>query len=218
MYLTSCEPAEHESLVAEGLLTGEPCGPPCWQRLVPGVSTLEEVDQVLRSSEYVASGSLYRDWFGDTLSISWRPRWQSRGDNRFVLRGYVLQHMKMYVDPEVTLGQVVDKCGPADKFQAGRSVHPEPVYIAVDLFYGELGMMLELRLPEDDRELRPDADIVRVHYFERAPLEDVLVTLAWGEGAALGDDQLQVLEQWLKGWHDWQGYGTVQLTYHFGGE
>jgi hypothetical protein len=126
--------------------------------------------------------------------------------------------MKMYVEPEVTLGQVVDKWGPPDNFQAGRSLHPEPVYIAVDLFYRELGMMLELQLSGDDRQLTPDEEIVRVHYFEPAPLEQVLVTLAWGKGRPLEDDEVLLLTQWLEGWHDWEGYGSVELTYQFGEE
>jgi hypothetical protein len=216
--IAACVGCGESTRLDMSLLTGEPCEPPCWQGLVPGVSTLEEVDQVLTGSEYVAPGSIYKDWYGDILSVLWRPRWQSPADNRFVLRGNVLQHMKMYVEPEVTLGQVVDKWGPPDKFQAGRSLHPEPVYIAVDLFYRELGMMVELRLPEDDRQLTPDEEIVRVHYFEPAPLEEVLVTLVWGEGQPPTEEQREVLELWLAGWHDWQGYGTVELTYHFGEE
>jgi hypothetical protein len=200
------------------LLTGEPCEPPCWQGLVPGVSTLGEVDHVLSTSPYVAPGSVYRDSYGDILSVLWRPRWQSPADNRFVVRGELLQDIQMYVEPDVTIGQVVDRWGPPDRFQAGRSMHPEPVYVAVDLFYRELGMMVQLELSANDPELTREAEIARVHYFEPAPLDEVLAGLVWGKGAVLGEEQVQALEHWLEGWQDWEGYGPVELTYQFGAE
>ncbi|NIN68634.1 MAG: hypothetical protein GTO63_28795, partial [Anaerolineae bacterium] len=105
IYLTSCERAEHEPLVAEGLLTGEPCGPPCWQGLVPGTSTEAEVDEFLAASEYVDGVSKEEYW--KTHDIRWRPRRQIPGrDNSFAARNGMLIIMRMYLDSEVTLGQV----------------------------------------------------------------------------------------------------------------
>ncbi|HJX37965.1 MAG TPA: hypothetical protein VJ714_05165 [Anaerolineae bacterium] len=179
---------------------------------------MEDIDYVLSTSPYVARGSVYRDSYGDILSVLWRPRWQSPADNRFVVRGKLLQDIQMYVEPDVTIGQVVDRWGPPEKFQAGRSMHPEPVYIAVDLFYRGLGMMVELELSADDPELTREEEIVRVHYFQPAPLDEVLAGLVWGKGAVLGDDQVKALQHWLEGWEDWKGYGHVELTYQFGAE
>lgn len=207
-YLTSCEPAEHEPLVAEGLLTGEPCGPPCWQGLVPGTSTEAEVDEFLAASEYVDGVSKEEYW--KTHAIRWRPRRQIPGrNNSFAARNGMLIIMRMYVDTQVTLGQVVDRYGPPDKFESRLSPHPGPVYIVVDLFYREHGMMVELELSEDDPELRPETEVVIVEYYEPAPLEEVLLTSAWGYAKPRTQDELEWVKKSLENWYDWEGYGSV---------
>lgn len=210
--VNSCSPAQ-ERLVAKGLVEGEPCAPPCWQGLVPGVSTQEEVEELLRTSRYVDPESIYKDTQWGPVAIWWQRRWQTQGENSFTVQDGVLEVMSMYLDSQVTVEQLMNRYGPPDKFAADFSVHPEPVYIVVHLFYRELGMMLELRLSEDDRELSPEAEIVRIRYFEPAALDDLRVTLVWGKGRVLEDDQLELLEQWLQGWHDWQGYGTLEPNY-----
>ena len=196
MYLTCCVPADHKPLVAGGLLAGEPCGPPCWQGLVPGTSTEAEVDEFLATSEYVEPG-IEKSRYPGGLEIRWYPRWPRCEQSIFDVQDGVLQIMRMHVDSRVTLGQVVDRYGPPDQFASGRRVL---------LFYRQLGMMLEFR---DDLELRPETEVVAVEYYEPAPLEDVLVAHAWGKGKPLTEEQREVLEKWLQGWHDWEGYGSV---------
>jgi hypothetical protein len=196
MYLTSCQLADHEPLVAQGLLAGEPCGPPCWQGLVPGTSTAAEVDEFLATSEYVEPGVEKGRYVGG-MEIRWYPRWPHRGQNIFDLQDGVLQIMRMQVDSSVTLEQLMDRYGPPDKIASGEIVL---------LFYREFGMMLEFRL---DLELRSETEVLAVEYYEPAPLGDVLVTRAWGKGKLRTEEQRAVLEKWLRGWHDWEGYGRV---------
>lgn len=193
--LCSCAP-KPEPLVAQGLLTGEPCSPPCWQGLVPGKSAEAEIDEFLRTSEYVGPG-VERGRYAGRLEIRWHPRWPHRGENTFYLQDGVLQMMRVHIDSRVTLGQLVDRYGPPDKLTAGRRVL---------LFHHALGMMLEL---PDVIELTPQTEIVAVEYYEPASLQDVLVAHAWGKGKPLTEDQREVLRQWLRGWHDWEEYGSA---------
>jgi hypothetical protein len=193
--VTSCAVAS-EPLVARGLLTGEPCGPPCWQGLVPGKSTEAEISEFLTTSGYTGPG-VERSGYAGPVVIQWHPRWPHRGQNTFYLQDGVLQIIRMHVDCRVTLGEVVNRYGPPDKLATGRRVLP---------FHRSLGMMLEL---PDVVELTPETRIVAVKYYQPASLHDVLAVNAWGQGKVLTQRQRDQLREWLRGWHDWQGYGSA---------
>ena len=203
--LYSC--STDETLVANGLLTGEPCGPPCWQGLVPGVSTEEEVDGFLRTNEYVDFHTVYEDSYEGGVAVRWQRRGQTDAWNMFDVQDGVLEVMRMYPDSEVVLEQLIDRYGAPDKFEAGLVMLDGPVHTKVDLFYRDLGMMIELHLPAEGPELRPETRVVRIQYFQPDALEDVLATIWLKKGASLADLELQ----WLEDWRDWQGYGPVQL-------
>ena len=209
--LASPTPAE-DGLVGKGLLLGEPCSPPCWQGLVPGVSTQEDVDEFLTTSEYVGRYTTGPGRYEGIVLIRWRPRgigWEAGRWNTFDVQDGILEIMSMYTDTEVRLGQLVDTYGPPDKFEASLSLHPEPVYILVGLFYSELGMIPDLHLTLDDPQLTPETKVIRVWYLEPGPLENTLATLEGKKGQPLEGFELE----WLEDWHDWKGYGPVELSY-----
>ncbi len=215
MYLTSCQLAEHKPLVAEGLLTGEPCGPPCWQGLVPGSSTEDDVRQFLRSGKYavgpyaVHPGMAIQDGVLSLTEGLVVMRWDRRGlggqKNVFDIQDGVLSLMSMYTDSEVTVEQVVRRYGTPDKYEAGLKMSGR-IHTVVSLFYREAGMMLDLYLYDEVPQLRPETQVARVWYFEAVPLEEAVATVAGKKGRPLEDFELERLEHW----HDWQGYGPVE--------
>jgi hypothetical protein len=204
--IASCG-ATGETLVANGLLTGEPCAPPCWQGLIPGVSTEEEVDRFLRTSQYVDTHTVSEDGYESGVAISWQRRGQGGAWNIFDLQDGVLQVIRMYCDSEVVLEQLIDRYGSPDMFEAGLVMLDGPVHTKVDLFYRGLGMMVELRLPGDRPVLSPDTRVIKVQYFEPGALEEVLATIWLKKGVSLADLELR----WLEDWRQWQGYGPVEL-------
>ena len=204
--VTSCAVTQ-EPLVAQGLLTGEPCGPPCWQGLVPGVSSEEEVDELLRTNEYVHFHTVYDDRYEGGVATRWQRRGQTGAWNMFDVQDGVLEVMRMYCDSEVLLEQLIDRYGAPDKFEAGLVMLDGPVHTKVDLFYLELGMMIELHLPADGPVLSPDTRVLKIQYFEPDALEDVLATIWLKKGVSLADLELR----WLEDWRDWQGYGPLEV-------
>ena len=203
--LSSCAP-KPEPLVAQGLLTGETCGPPCFQGLVPGSSTEEEVRRFLRSGEYAVGPYAVIDRSEEGLLIMlWDRRGLDGQKNEFQMQDDVLSLMSMYVDSDITLEQVLDRYGAPDNLRAGLKMSGR-VYTVVSLFYREVGTILELHLYDELPLLKPDAKVVRVWYFEPAPLEQAVAVLAGKRGQAQEDFELE----WLAHWHDWQGYGVVE--------
>jgi hypothetical protein len=199
--------ATQEPLVAQGLLEGEPCGPPCFQGLVPGSSTEGDVRQFLRSGGYAVGpyAVIERSQQG-VLVLTWDRRGLGGQKNEFQIQGDVLSLTSMYVDSDVTLEQVVNRYGAPDKSAANLNLSGR-VHTLVGLFYREVGMILDLYLYEDVPQLKPEAKVARVWYFEPVSLEEAIAVLAGKKGQPLEDFELEQLGHW----RDWQGYGAVEL-------
>lgn len=208
--VTSCAVTQ-EALVAQGLLTGEPCSPPCFQGLVPGSSTEHDVRQFLRSDEYaVGPYTVIERSQEGVLVMMWDRRGLGGQKNEFQIQDDILSLMSMYVDSDVTLEQVVDRYGAPDKFAAGLRMSGR-VHTVVGLFYREVGMILDVHLYDVVPHLKPDTKVVRAWYFEPVPLEEAIAVLAGKKGQSLEDFELEQLDYW----HAWQGYGAVEPDHSF---
>ncbi len=91
------------------LITGAPCAPPCWQGLVPGVTTAQEIELFLESSPYVTEwvkeaqedgGVIYR-W-------QWGPPHEAAVANALHTQDKILTQIVLTPDLPITLGEAVD--------------------------------------------------------------------------------------------------------------
>jgi hypothetical protein len=193
------------------LLTGEPCEPPCWQGLTPGVSTEEEVNDFLRSSELVDQASIFRgevtrdrgevvgttiQWWS-TANMSNVPR--QFGNDCLITEG-LLQDLIIWLDSEVTLEDLLERYGAPVKFTAWME-GVESRYVKVTLLYPRYGFEATLIIRQGEVELRPDSEIVRVWYFRSASQLDEYLRLCREIGNLWSEDTLQ----------DWHGYGPIDL-------
>ena len=208
-----CGEAPQGHVVPEdtSLLTGEPCEPPCWQGLTPGVSTEEEVQEFLRSSELVDQSCIFRGQVtrGSGEVVGTTIQWWSTANMSNVPRQFgndctiedgLLQHMTIWLDCEVTLEDLLQRYGAPAKFTAWRE-GVERSYVKVSLFYPRDGFEAILIIPHDDVQLRQDSEIVRVWYFRSASQLDEYLRLCREIGNLWSEDTLQ----------DWHGYGPIDL-------
>jgi len=192
------------------LLTGEPCEPPCWQGLTPGQSTLQEVNEFMRTSGFVNPGSVHRSqlhrsgqWVG--VSIWWRSTVGGGSrSNKFIVEGGVLDSVTIYPDYVLTLQRLIDRYGPPERYVAGLPISG-PLYYEVTLFYPTYGFTTELVVPYDDGTLQPETRVASVWYFRAATMER-FVELGCEAGYLGGapDKSLEALR-------DWPGYGPIEL-------
>jgi hypothetical protein len=196
------------------LLTGKPCEPPCWQGLVPELSTEDDVNVFLETSKFVDRESIFRGEIttgsGDVIGIS--VQWRSsagdygvQGANSFDIEGGVLRSIETYLDFEVTLEELLERYGPPTRLRA-RFAEIQRVDAEVTLYYPELGLIARLYIePSGDHfELQPECTIQRVWYFSPQPLED-LCDLS---GAIPFPDKPEHIDTVLQ---RWQGYGPIEL-------
>jgi hypothetical protein len=198
--------------VDTSLLTGEPCEPPGWQGLTPGVSTEEEVEEFLRSSELVDQSSIFRgevtrdrgEVVGTTIQW-WSAANMSNVPRQFgndcLIMGGFLQDLIIWLDSQVTLQDLLERYGEPAKFTAWLEGVESP-YVKVTLFYPRRGFEATLIIRQGEVELRPDSEIARVWYFRSASQMDEYFRLRREIGYQWSEDLLQ----------DWHGYGPIDLV------
>ncbi len=202
-WLTSCGLT---GPVDRSLLTGEPCEPPCWQGLVPGVSTEQEVESALRASEYVDPDSVYPERSGGARIISWESTawWTASAEpNAFILDGDTLMVISMQLDYELTLEDLLDRYGPPHKVWTQWRDWGS-VDALVNLYYPSIGLIPQLVLEPSagQHELEPHSQVIRVWYCPGSSLEG-LADL----GSSIPFPPREYMESAL---HDWAGYGTLK--------
>jgi hypothetical protein len=189
------------------LLSGEPCEPPCWQGLVPGFSTAQEVEDVLAASEYVKQDSVERERWGGFRTIWWESTasWASgSGRNAAVIKGEMLQVLMICVDYKLTLENIVDRYGTPEKLWASWA-WPGGVEAAVTLYYPGEGLAVGLVLQPANgyHELEPDSKVTVVWYFAPTSLEGLI---------DLGDSILFPPKEYVDTeLADWKGYGPIEV-------
>jgi len=193
--------------VDRSLLSGDPCQPPCWQGLVPGVSTVQEVEDVLAGSEYVKQESVTRERWGGFSTIWWESAvsWASgSGRNAAVMKGEMLQILMICLDYELALEDIVERYGAPEKLWASWA-WPGGVEVAVRLYYPAEGLTFALVLQPSNgyHELEPGSKVTVVRYFAPTSLEG-LIDL----GESIPFPPREYMDTELA---DWQGYGPIEV-------
>lgn len=191
--------------VDTSLLTGEPCEPPCWQGLVPGVSTEDQIMKYVQDSDYV--GNQYRDTHGRETIIWWQSSLRGREQatsNAFGIREGMLTGMVIYLDYELALDQLLTRYGPPEKLWAQWRAGGSAVAL-VNLYYPTEGFIPQLELEPADgyHELRAEDRVTCVWYFPPTTLEE-LPNL----GASIPFPPREYMDTDLL---DWEGYGRIHV-------
>lgn len=174
-----------------GILSDEPCAPPCWQGITPGtvVDRLVLVQQLRKISSI---RSVQED--GNTVKWFWNNQ---RGVNTiYIGRDNVVQSISLQVDFELTVEDIIGKYGPPDAVNAAPFGYGENVYILMNLFYPQHGLTCRIQvLPYNNPVLEPHSVVYEVTYSTTA--ESVY---SWFSAKA-EDMYLQ----------PWPGYGELDI-------
>jgi len=195
------------------LLTGEPCEPPCWQGLTPGESTEEDVAEFMRTTRFVDARTVRRSSYtrvtrgGEEVAgviVHWCGSSGLGTCSDFSIEEGVLKYIRMWPYPGVTLGGLIDRYGPPEKYRAILQGF-ERRWVDVTLFYPTHGFTTYLVLDYDDATPQPQTRVTSVWYLRAAPLERFLeLRYEAGSGGPTPGKLLELLR-------DWQGYGPVEL-------
>lgn len=187
MYLTTPQGG-----AVDGILTDEPCAPPCWQGITPGdVVDRNALAKQLRRLSSVRS--VRED--GNTLKWLWNTQ---RGVNSiYIGQDNAIQNITLQVDFELTVEDMIGKYGLPEAINAAPFGYGEDVYILMNLFYPQHGLTCRVQvLPYNHPVLEPHSTVYEVTYT--TTVESVEV---WFDTKA-EDMSLQ----------PWPGYGELEIS------
>jgi len=175
-----------------GILSDEPCAPPCWQGTTPGtvVDRLVLVQQLRKISSI---RSVQED--GNTVKWFWNNQ---RGVNSiYIGRDNVVQSISLQVDFVLTVEDIIGKYGLPDATNSAPFGYGEDVYILMNLFYPRHGLTCRVKvLPYNHPVLEPHNVVYEVTYNIIAESVE-----AWF-GTQAEDMYLQ----------PWPGYGELDIS------
>lgn len=216
LLLAASASCRHSAPVDTSLLSGDPCEPPCWQGLTPGVSTEGEANEFVRTSDLVnrttvSRGSVSRGGQRTGVSIRWLSTRNAQGPyavNSFVVEDGVLQDIIVYLDSEVTLEKLFERYGLPEKFWISL-VDTHSTETRVELPYPEHGFIAFVEVPLDETwekiSLHPDTTVTWVWYIRAASSLDRFLELAREVGIYSGDVGVELFR-------DWSGFGPIELV------
>ncbi len=136
------------------LLTGDPCAPPCWQYITPGVTGQTEALARLMRSPFVKRNALsglyelnWEELGGHITHSAWESaagpwdRYFRRAKNYIFFRNDTVLWMEVFLEFELTAGQAVEKYGPPEGVFYNMGPHGEK---HISLYYPHQGLSLEI--------------------------------------------------------------------------
>ena len=156
-----------ERIVDRSILTDFPCAAPCWQGIVPG--TPMDKDEVIQLLEGLPSvGSIWENRVPKGTAIMWHWKqwpWRQTGYNSVFLTEGVVHHIRLSVDFELTVEEILNKYGLPEAVNAVQAGVPEYPYVAMNLLYPTQGLWFTAEvLPWHQPVLRPTTRIFEVMY------------------------------------------------------
>jgi hypothetical protein len=199
------------------LTTGEPCMPPCWQGLVPGESTEEDVMAVLETAPFVEGGSIMRAQTsdGDEATIRWGS---SASDLRtsagviYITNGRV-SLIDIQIEYRLTRQELVSIIGEPDGYFVLEIQHSGPrcFSYSVPFIWLEEGFVAGPSLtrrdpvPKGEDLLSPDMFFIEYAYYS-SPFSRPMDALM---GTGLDEASAQLAE--AKTYREWQGFDTITI-------
>lgn len=147
------------------LLTGEPCGPPCWQGIIPGLSTLTDALDIVNALDGIivmqqAEGAFQ---FGKTDSP---PCCQISADETQVVSAIILQFV-----PEMTIGEALEKHGEPLFFRGQPYTESEAI---LWFYYPDQFTMIQVIVPGVEGNLDASSPLVAAYYLTELDMSDAL--------------------------------------------
>jgi hypothetical protein len=191
------------------ILTGQPCEPPCWYGITPGVTKRDEAKDLLQKNPYVRSGTLKE--YSESGSTTWTGATSADGFNELYVSGNVARLLSLTTTFSLTLKQIVDRYGAPEKVLAFYAMFTEDMTrsFQANLYYSSRGLILSFhtQVPTVRGRFLILADILvdTVHYLPKGHLsEQFRAAQEFLPANEVGEDAQSRLQ-------DWHGFGTYDF-------
>ncbi len=158
-------------LTDTSLLSGEPCGPPCWQDIVPGETALAEALRIVNALDGIEVLQQTDQAFQFGLPDA-PPCCQVSADETQTVDAIILQFA-----PEMTLGDAIAKHGEPLFFRGQPNSDSEAI---LWFYYPDLFAMVQIVVPGVDGALDASSPLVAAYYLTEMDMSDALAAGTFG--------------------------------------
>jgi hypothetical protein len=169
-----------------GFLSGEPCGPPCFWGITPGVTTDSEMLNIFEQNGVdAAKCERYKRQNPDLLVIQCGPMDLGYIIGITIYPSGIVNQIGFQLEKPITLGDVIAKYGdPSAISVVNQNSPPLPKDLGIILYFDEIQTRLDLLDQEEKAVLTADLRITGVLYLDK---QEYLETRKYG--------------------HPWHGFG-----------
>ena len=176
------------------LITGEPCGPPCWRGIIPGETTWNDAIAIIEDDVTLDELQTRADDESDQIVAAWA---QADGDGccqMITQDGDTVSFLVLQTTPDMPLSGIIDFYGDPTYLIGELLSDSQGVF---HLFYPEIPMLIYTFVTGEDGALSPESEVVGFGYMT--------------------DDLMQlVIDTADPGLHTWEGYRSYK--YYVDGE
>lgn len=150
-----------------GFLTGEPCGPPCFWGITPGVSTEDDLIKKANAN----------DVFSQCMIFDYKKQGGIRGLYcRSIPMGFTdegtVGDITFYPSVDITLAQLIDLYGIPDGVYVDLISLPDASpRVAMTLWYKKINSRVIIEQNSIDFVANPESVVERIEYFEKGDFE-----------------------------------------------
>lgn len=195
---------QRDRLIDKSIITGVPCAPPCWQGIVPGVTSSHQALEILKKSPYIENGTIKQagsifsggcTWFYRSPSGRIQPglNWQNG----------IVDTIQMGLTFELTVQEAIEKFGYPEAVSVVEGGEPEHWYWIVILYYPSRGVELKAYTTEFSKFIKPTTEVGSVLLFSPVTLEKRINEINEGQSSLFQ----------MNNYLDWKGYGDVAELY-----
>jgi len=186
------------------LLTGSPCDLPCWQGIVPGVTSSVEAIEILQGLPYVKKGSVKQSGTAEVGGCTWQ--WRTSGKR--ILPGMTWQNgtvdtITLGLNYELSVIEIMDRLGVPEAISTITGGTPERWYWIVTFYYPNQGIELKAFTSEFENQLEPSTEVGIVSLFIPRSMEERVDDIEKEIAAPLPENFLM----------QWKGYGNIGELY-----
>ena len=187
------------------ILHGYPCEPPCWEGIVPGMTTSSEAVEVIRGLSFISQGSIYVGKVGDCGGVGWDFVLFHNGQipNGVDWCNGVVEKIHLGVN-NINIEDVILMFGPPEAIFASQGGVPEHVNYIIHILYPSQGMEFMAYTEEGISILGAETRIGGAIFFEPMALEEYIIFKFEGIDPTDIFDSLR----------SWKGYGDLFRLYY----
>jgi hypothetical protein len=168
-------------------ITGEPCGPPCWNGITPSITTWEEAATIIQDDPNL-SGWNESESTGGRISASWATAEGQLCCQMFSdEQGEFVELILLQTAPQATVQEAIDVLGEPDYLMGELLDETQGI---VSLFYEDTPMLLYTLVTDADSMIDGESQIIGFAYLTPMLMEELVTTsvMETWQGYASYDD------------------------------